>query len=174
MGVTICVREVLPGDTDELVRLAMAVARVEVTYPPPRIVRDAAAIGAWLEEEESLSELVAVRAGELVGHVQVGDIHGSAFRWYLRNNHREAPWMEVAHLFVSPAVRREGIGSLLLSHAVTTSLQLKRPLVLCVMGTQTGALATYEALGWERLGSFNGRIEYGVNYVYGHPGTYTT
>lgn len=118
-------------DLARSVQVLEAVHRVD-RYPmrlpadPAGWLSPAGGIGAWVGEHD----------GELVGHVALVAVDGSA---------------EVTRLFTAPTARRRGVARRLLDTAVAHATRAGRPTVLEVVEDSVAAVALYERLGWRLL-----------------------
>jgi GNAT superfamily N-acetyltransferase len=102
----------------------------------------------WLAQPALLAAWVATLDGQLMGHValsRAGTEDAAAV-------FGECAAM-VSRLFVSPAVRGHGTGTVLLQQAVREARQLGLRPVLEVVAASSSAVAFYERLGWRLVGS---------------------
>ena len=122
--------------------------------PSPRSLPDAAFFRAGTRLEDVL---VAVVDKEVVGYIKVG-----AALELESSNHV----VEVQGLAVDPAMVRRGLGRALVAAAVATaSASGARKLTLRVLGTNAGARALYESLGFKVEGVLKEEFWLGGCYV---------
>ena len=96
----------------------------------------------WLSPAGLLVAFVAVRRGELQGHVALVAESEQGARGVL----------ELSRLFVSPERRRTGVGAGLVDAAVDHARKQEVRLVLEVVDDRPGARAFYERRGWRMTG----------------------
>ena len=109
--------------------------------------------GAWLTQPSLIGSWVAELEGRVVGQVCLsrsgaGYVEGAAPGLW-----GAGATAVVGRLFVSPSARGHGLGALLLARAVAKARQLGLHPVLDVVASDAAAVALYERLGWELLGT---------------------
>ena len=143
-------RRAMPADLDRLVPLFDAYRQF---YGQPSDLSHARQfLEDRFEGNESVVLIVEDHDGAAIGFVQLYPTFSSilAARMYL-----------LSDLFVVPAARRRGVGTLLLNAAVETARTAGAVrLELATAITNTPAQKLYEAVGWKRDNEF---------YVYGLP-----
>lgn len=143
------VRRRSDDDLPALRRLADEVLRLD-GYPPRR-PQD---LGRFMAAPDALAAFVAVRDGQVVGHVCVSP-SGSPEVLDLARRALRVPEQRlavVARLLVSPAHRRDGVAGALLAEAEEEAARLGLIPVLDVATHFAAAIALYERSGWRRLG----------------------
>lgn len=115
---------------------------------------------AWLSHASLSGVWVAELGGRLVGHVSLssggeGDLAPGL--WSERNGTNKALAVVVSRLFVAPQARGNGIGALLVGHAVEESRRRGLHPVLDVVASDTAAVALYKRLGWELMATVEQR-----------------
>lgn len=162
------VRPYLPTDDSDLAATLVRVRGNGDTYPPAIVPSDEASIVEWCNRYQPLTRLVLEvpdtkrsTGRRVVGHVQLCDLTttGDAdLRDWLttHNNLDHAAGLELARLFVHPRYRGQGGARLLITAALRIAAGMGRPVSLCVLDTQSEALALYEYTGWSTVGEFLG------------------
>lgn len=121
-------------------------------YPPylpeddfRRFLAGEGQLGAWVAED----------AGAVVGHVALHRRSSRAVISLASETLRidSESIAVVARLLVSPDRRRQGVGRLLLCEVTAQATRLGLRPVLDLATKLTGAIALYESLGWDRLGT---------------------
>ncbi|MFG3493782.1 GNAT family N-acetyltransferase [Streptomyces sp. NPDC047928] len=110
----------------------------------------------WLAPPTLLTAWVAEWDGRVVGHVGLCRADGSDVAARLWSD-REGVGIEatavVSRLFVAPSAHGRGIGAALMARAVAEARERALRPVLDVVASDTAAVALYERLGWELLGT---------------------
>lgn len=109
---------------------------------------------SFLAEPEALAAWVAVKAGEVVGHVALHPGRRGAVT-DLATEKTGIPASRfgvVARLLVLPDPRRSGIARALLDHAAGHACELGLRPILDVVDRHASAIRLYESQGWARLG----------------------
>ncbi|MCX3062831.1 GNAT family N-acetyltransferase [Streptomyces beihaiensis] len=106
---------------------------------------------SWLCPEGQVAAWVAVAGSAVVGHVTLarpvpGDVAPGLAG-------PKAAVAVVGRLFVAPTARGRGTGAALLERATRAARRRGLRAVLDVVARDTAAVAVYERLGWEPLGS---------------------
>jgi GNAT superfamily N-acetyltransferase len=164
------VRRRSDDDLPALRRLADDVLRLD-GYPPRR-PQD---LERFMAAPDALAAFVAVRDGQVVGHVcvipsgspEVVDLARRALRV------PEQKLAVVARLVVAPAHRRNGAARALLAEALAEVVRLGRTPILDVATHFAGAIALYDRSGWRRLGQVSVAMSGAEpldEYVYVGPG----
>ena len=157
-------------DLDALAELAAEVQSND-GYPGRR-PRD---LRAFLVSDDALGAWVAERDGSVAGHVA---LHRASLPVVMECARRtlavtaDDELAVVARLIVSPAARREGIGSLLLERAASAARGIGRHPILDVVTRYDAASALYLAAGWVNAGQVEMRFADGTtlsSYVYVAP-----
>ncbi len=143
------------ADLDSCETLLRAVHEVD-GYP----VRLPAEARTFLVTQDELAAWVAEAEGQVVGHVA---LHAGCSPATLdvacqATGLREQDLGVVARLLVSPAIRRRGIGRQLLRTATTEARARGLFPILEVVTGHQSAVNTYEALGWDRVGTAELRL----------------
>ncbi|WP_327392769.1 GNAT family N-acetyltransferase [Streptomyces sp. NBC_01186] len=164
------IRDRTEGDLDACAHL-LADVHADDGYPvnwPPRPadwLAPAGALGAW----------VAEWSGQVMGHVTLcpgtpGDV--AAGLWSSRAAGAPERAAVVSRLFVPPAARGHGLGTLLLTRAVREATGRGLHPVLEVAASDTAATALYERQGWLRLATLDqdwGAARPVTVHCYAHP-----
>ncbi|MEU9101287.1 GNAT family N-acetyltransferase [Streptomyces sp. NPDC048361] len=111
---------------------------------------------AWLSQPALLAAWVAELDGRIVGHIglsrsEAGDVAPGL--WGGREGASRASAGVVSRLFVASAARGHGIGALLMAQAMRDARERDLHPVLDVVASDASAVALYERLGWELLGT---------------------
>ncbi|MEM9132648.1 MAG: GNAT family N-acetyltransferase [Actinomycetota bacterium] len=148
---TIIVRSRADADGPALGALA-AVVQERDGYPP-HLPGDEA--GAFILDGEPLAAWVATDGDAVVGHVALHDHSSPGVLDLVADGVGVAPdgCGVVARLFVTPDLRRSGLGRRLLDIAVAECRRLGLLPVLDVVDRFEAAIALYEHVGWRRLGA---------------------
>ena len=127
---------------------------------------------AWLHSAALVDAWVAVLRGRLVGHVALtrpGAGDDAAKVWSERSGQAPNQLAVLGRLFVAGSARGQGLGRRLVTTATDRADELGLRAVLDVMVKDVAAIATYEALGWKRLGPithhFGDRTEPALAFV---------
>ena len=142
---------------DPLITVLMSMAGER--YPGKLGGGEREALGAWLDGQASDQRWVAVDAGEVCGHVQIGPVHRDEFDG-LESPLPAGTLFEVARLFVAPQKRGSALGALLLEHALREAgNQGGAAAILRVSDYLDHAVALYRRTGWSDLGSVTSRLD---------------
>ncbi|QGG41350.1 GNAT family N-acetyltransferase [Aeromicrobium yanjiei] len=95
---------------------------------------------AWLTYADAAAAWVAVRDGQVMGHVCVA------------RNHPMPPELTLERLFVSPDAAGSGVGGALVDHASRWAAERGLRLTLDVAENCARAIALYGRLGWRLTG----------------------
>ncbi|CAG6396350.1 GNAT family N-acetyltransferase [Streptomyces cocklensis] len=114
----------------------------------------------WLAPPAQLAAWVAELDGRVVGHAglsrsEEGD--AAAALWNRRGGAGAGEAAVVGRLFVALAARGHGIGALLMAQVVAEAREHGLHPVLDVVASDSSAVALYERLGWELLGTVEQR-----------------
>ena len=136
------------SDTPALLPLLLAVHHAD-GYPR-HLPADQA---AFVTSRHETAAWVALRAGQIVGHIALHQASGDPT---LRTAQRatELPPDQlavVARLLVAPTIRRAGLGRQLLTTATEHAAARGQQAVLDVVQDAMAPIALYEAAGWSRL-----------------------
>ncbi|WP_197287576.1 GNAT family N-acetyltransferase [Streptomyces apocyni] len=143
------------GDLEDCVRALAEVHRRD-GYP----VNWPAEPAAWLSPPSLLAAWVAELDGRVVGHIGLcgsGPGDAAPALWGSRQGGEGGATAVVSRLFVAPVARGQGIGALLVRGAVQDARGRALQPVLDVVASDAAALALYERLGWEALGTVEQR-----------------
>jgi GNAT superfamily N-acetyltransferase len=113
----------------------------------------------WLTGANLIEAWVATLDGRLVGHVSLSrpTERNAAPKLFT------APAAMVTRLFVSPAARGHGAGRALMEQVVRAARERRLHPILDVESTSRAAIALYESMGWQRLGT--AEAQWGPNLV---------
>jgi GNAT superfamily N-acetyltransferase len=144
------VRPKSAADLDSCVRLARVVHAMD-GYPPYLPDDDFA---AFISSPEAIGAWVAVRGGEVAGHVAFHSRSSPAVLDLATTiTALEAERLGVvARLLVAPGARRLGLGRMLLEQATSEARNRGLVSILDVSTRLDAAISLYEASGWRRLG----------------------
>ncbi|WP_328582318.1 GNAT family N-acetyltransferase [Streptomyces sp. NBC_00370] len=111
----------------------------------------------WLTTRTLIGAWVAELDGRVVGHVGLSGGTEDDIAPRLLSDRAAAPLVAatgvVSRLFVAPGARGHRIGALLMARVVAEARTRQLRPVLDVVATDTAAVALYERLGWELLGT---------------------
>lgn len=152
---------------DHIPGLALALIELRKSNPnyphPMEAVNTASSLTAWLMEEEPEYRFVAIRDGEVVGHISVSKPHD-----YLLNSGileiQDNNLLEITKFFVDPRFQAHGIGQDLFQAAVKAINNENKTICLVVVETSVSAIRFYNHHGLTEEGSFNGI--HGKNFVF--------
>ncbi|HXW82573.1 MAG TPA: GNAT family N-acetyltransferase [Acidimicrobiales bacterium] len=138
------------SDLDSCERIARLVHELD-GYPA--LLTDG--LRAFVEGSGFYAAWVAEVDGQVVGQVLLRPRSSSTVMEMVRQATGLADdrFGVIARLFVSPAVRRRGIGRALLTTATTAAVSRGLVPVLDVVTKNTAAMALYESMGWARVGT---------------------
>jgi putative acetyltransferase len=153
------VRAATPGDAHALVDLAESVGREEGRWilgtGPWRSVSDERRYLRTIHRHPDAAVFVADDAGQIVGRLSLS-----------RDPHPASRHVADVGLMVAADRRRQGIGTLLLEHAVVWARESEiRKLELHVFPWNEPALGLYESFGFVREGHRKRHYERGGEYV---------
>jgi GNAT superfamily N-acetyltransferase len=110
----------------------------------------------WVAPEREIAAWVALAAnGRLLGHVglhRVAPGHAGWAEWCAAADCPPERLGELARLFVSPAARHTGLGTLLLETATADARRRGLTAVLTVGGDNRAAILFYAHRGWRPVG----------------------
>lgn len=144
------IRDRREDDLEELVCLAARVHEAD-NYP---IFLPGGDYARFLTRPRPLAAWVAVREGELVGHVALNDATSRPVMNLVEVRGTPLPAVYVARLLVDPRSRRRGVGRQLLEHARHAAIEAGRAPYLDVVDAPTAspAISLYRDAGWEEVG----------------------
>ena len=148
---TVIVRERTPADVP-----AAAAALVEVHNTDGYPVEGVADPAAWLTTTGQIAAWVAELDGHVIGHVAVNEpqpADAAARIWAddARNDGRDVGIL--GRLFVLPSARGHAAGRRLVETASAAAQKRRLRLVLDVMTKDGAAIALYERLDWQSIGT---------------------
>lgn len=114
----------------------------------------------WLSQRSLLAAWVAELDGRVVGHVGMGRSgpgDAAAQLWSRREGVSTERTAVVSRLFAAPSARGHGIGTLLMNRVTEEARERGLHSVLDVVASDKSAVALYERLGWEHLGTVEQR-----------------
>lgn len=177
---TIKMRPAESADDPQILQLFERVYEAtEGAYPPRVRVNDEGGIEEWLALPPQHDRLVAERDGQIVGYVELedlgrlgalkdGDWGGKRRDYWNRafadqESFLKDPSLEIEGLMilkrlaVDPALQKQGIGRLLLRHAIhVIQFSHSQVAALVVLATLEPAIKLYESEGATRIGEFRG------------------
>lgn len=108
----------------------------------------------FLTRPTPLCAWVAVRAGQLVGHVALNSTTSGPLMQLVERQRPTLPAAYVARLLVDPGSRRHSVGRHLLERALNAAGEAGHSAFLDVVDTPTAApaIALYRRKGWEEIG----------------------
>ncbi|WP_420174268.1 GNAT family N-acetyltransferase [Luteococcus sp. OSA5] len=112
---------------------------------------------AWLCSDRMLSSWVAELDGEVVGQVMLAEPGDGDAATKIEEQRSGLSGEEISvlgRLFVDPSARGKRIAGNLINAAVDYSEAVGRIPVLDVMAKDRAAIALYERMGWEKIGTF--------------------
>jgi ribosomal protein S18 acetylase RimI-like enzyme len=151
MGAPVVIRARADDDLDACAALAR---ETHVVDGYPVFVRDDDFRG-FVAPRSALAAFVGERAGEIVGHVALHPSTVPAVMALAQSSLGVEPdgLGVVARLIVAPAARRLGIARRLLETATAAAHERGLVPILDVVTRHDAAIALYEAVGWQCLGT---------------------
>ena len=144
------IRERSAADLDDLVAVAARVHKVD-NYP---IFLPGGDLVRFLRNPTPLAAWVALRGGQLIGHVALNDTTSRPVMQVVEDRRPTLPAAYVARLLVDPSSRGDGVGWRLLERARRAAIEVGRSPFLDVVDTATAAsaISLYRKAGWEEIG----------------------
>jgi len=147
----------------------MKVRVKDPTYPPQIDVPDlvSSVFKNWLISEDVTHRWVALVNNEVVGHISLVKGHEYLTEHLAANGevpYTDKGYLEIGKFFINPSFQGHGIGTKLLQHAITTSLEEGFTPALAVISTSTKAIEVYKKENMKPVGYFDGI--HGKNFIF--------